>query len=67
MISKYYFHIFLLYFLNEFNNIDSYELFFQENEGVILQIRDNSTHIISSNSKVREKLRDILLNCLNHF
>ncbi|XP_063600129.1 integrator complex subunit 9-like [Penaeus indicus] len=38
-----------------------------ENEDVIIKISDASTHIICSNTKLREKLRDILLECLSSF
>ncbi|XP_076044786.1 integrator complex subunit 9-like [Oratosquilla oratoria] len=37
------------------------------NEDMVIQVKDTSTHIISNNSKLREKLRDILLDCLNSF
>lgn len=37
------------------------------NDGVVIKISDASTHIISGNSKLREKLRDILLECLGSF
>ncbi|KAG7173243.1 Integrator complex subunit 9-like [Homarus americanus] len=37
------------------------------NEDVIIKISDASTHIISGNGKLREKLRDILLECLGSF
>ncbi|KAK3862635.1 hypothetical protein Pcinc_031522 [Petrolisthes cinctipes] len=37
------------------------------NEDMIIKISDASTHIISANSKLREKLRDILLDCLGSF
>ncbi|RXG67625.1 Integrator complex subunit 9 [Armadillidium vulgare] len=33
----------------------------------VVQIKENSTHIITSKRKIREKLRDVLLNCLNHY
>ncbi|XP_064116540.1 integrator complex subunit 9-like [Macrobrachium nipponense] len=38
-----------------------------ENEDVMIKISDASTHIISGNSKLREKLRDILFECLSSF
>ncbi|XP_069190452.1 integrator complex subunit 9 isoform X2 [Procambarus clarkii] len=37
------------------------------NADVIIKISDASTHIISSNGQLREKLRDILLECLGSF
>lgn len=37
------------------------------NDGVVIKISDASTHIISGNSKLRETLRDILLECLGSF
>uniref|UniRef100_A0A2P2I300 Integrator complex subunit 9 n=1 Tax=Hirondellea gigas TaxID=1518452 RepID=A0A2P2I300_9CRUS len=37
-----------------------------ESEDAMLQIRDNSTHIITSRLETREKIRDLLLKCLSH-
>ncbi|XP_050690206.1 integrator complex subunit 9-like [Eriocheir sinensis] len=37
------------------------------NDDVVIQINEFATHIISANSALREKLRDILLECLGSF
>ncbi|KAK7075241.1 Integrator complex subunit 9 [Halocaridina rubra] len=38
-----------------------------ENDSGIIKISEASTHIISGNGKLREKLRDILLECLSSY
>ncbi|KAG0719440.1 Integrator complex subunit 9 [Chionoecetes opilio] len=37
------------------------------NDDVVIQINEFATHIVSANSALREKLRDILLDCLGSF